>query len=94
MAAKWPGMIMLIGMVAKSALRLVDFTKHLKKQSYGTTRALLMATRIRLRPVLMTTLSMIIGLLTIALASGVAFEWKNGIAWVLIGGLSRSMLLT
>lgn len=88
------GMIMLIGLVAKNAILVVDFTNHLKKEGYATTRALLMATRTRLRPVLMTTLSMIIGLLPIALASGAASEWKNGIAWVLIGGLTSSMLLT
>lgn len=88
------GMIMLIGLVAKNAILVVDFTSHLKKQGYRTIRALLMATRIRLRPVLMTTLSMIIGLLPIALATGAASEWKNGIAWVLIGGLTSSMLLT
>ena len=88
------GMIMLIGLVAKNAILVVDFTNHLKKQGYRISRALLMATRIRLRPVLMTTLSMIIGLLPIALATGAASEWKNGIAWVLIGGLTSSMLLT
>jgi HAE1 family hydrophobic/amphiphilic exporter-1 len=42
----------------------------------------------------MTTMSMIIGLMPIALATGAASEWKNGIAWVLIGGLTSSMLLT
>lgn len=88
------GMIMLVGLVAKNAILVVDFTNHLKKSGYRTTRALLMATRIRLRPVLMTTLSMIIGLMPIALASGAASEWKNGIGWVLIGGLTSSMLLT
>lgn len=88
------GMIMLIGLVAKNAILVVDFTNHLKKQGYRVTRALLEATRLRLRPVLMTTVSMIIGLLPIALASGTASEWKNGIAWVLIGGLTSSMLLT
>jgi len=88
------GMIMLVGLVAKNAILVVDFTNHLKKNGYRTTRALLMATKIRLRPVLMTTMSMIIGLLPIALASGAASEWKNGIAWVLIGGLTSSMLLT
>jgi hydrophobic/amphiphilic exporter-1 (mainly G- bacteria), HAE1 family len=88
------GMIMLVGLVAKNAILVVDFTNHLKKQGYHTTHALLKATRIRLRPVLMTTMSMIIGLMPIALASGAASEWKNGIAWVLIGGLTSSMLLT
>ncbi|HAZ01691.1 MAG: acriflavin resistance protein [Bacteroidetes bacterium GWF2_42_66] len=88
------GMIMLVGLVAKNAILVVDFTNHLKKNGYRTTHALLMATRIRLRPVLMTTLSMIIGLMPIALASGAASEWKNGIGWVLIGGLTSSMFLT
>ena len=88
------GMIMLVGLVAKNAILVVDFTNHLKKNGYRTTRSLLKATRIRLRPVLMTTLSMIIGLMPIALASGAASEWKNGIGWVLIGGLTSSMLLT
>lgn len=88
------GMIMLVGLVAKNAILVVDFTNHLKKEGYNTKDALLEATRIRLRPVLMTTMSMIIGLLPIALASGAAAEWKNGIAWVLIGGLTSSMLLT
>ena len=88
------GMIMLIGLVAKNAILVVDFTTRLIKQGYSTTRALLMATRTRLRPVLMTTISMIIGLLPIALASGAASEWKNCIARVMIGGLTSSMLLT
>jgi hydrophobic/amphiphilic exporter-1 (mainly G- bacteria), HAE1 family len=88
------GMIMLVGLVAKNAILVVDFTNHLKKSGYTTTHALLKATKIRLRPVLMTTMSMIIGLMPIALASGAASEWKNGIAWVLIGGLTSSMLLT
>lgn len=88
------GIIMLVGLVAKNAILVVDFTNHLKKNGYRVNRALLMATRIRLRPVLMTTLSMIIGLLPIALASGAASEWKNGIGWVLIGGLTSSMFLT
>jgi HAE1 family hydrophobic/amphiphilic exporter-1 len=48
----------------------------------------------RMRPILMTTLAMVIGMLPIALAKGTASEWKNGLAWVIIGGLSSSLLLT
>ena len=88
------GMIMLIGLVAKNAILIVDFINHLRKQGKSTTEALVEATRVRLRPVLMTTSAMIIGLLPIALASGASSEWKNGIAWVLIGGLTSSMFLT
>ena len=47
-----------------------------------------------MRPILMTTLSMAIGMLPIALASGTAAEWKNGLAWVIIGGLISSLALT
>ncbi len=88
------GMIMLIGLVAKNAILVVDFTNHLKKQGKSTQEALFEATKTRLRPVLMTTIAMIVGLLPIAFASGAASEWKNGIAWVLIGGLTSSMFLT
>jgi HAE1 family hydrophobic/amphiphilic exporter-1 len=48
----------------------------------------------RLRPILMTSLSTIFGMLPIALASGSGAELKNGMAWVIIGGLSSSMILT
>jgi HAE1 family hydrophobic/amphiphilic exporter-1 len=47
-----------------------------------------------MRPILMTTLAMAIGMLPIALAQGTASEWKNGLAWVIIGGLLSSMILT
>ncbi len=47
-----------------------------------------------MRPILMTTLSMVIGMLPIALAKGTASEWKNGLAWVIIGGLLSSLILT
>ncbi|VBB48251.1 Multidrug transporter MdtC [uncultured Paludibacter sp.] len=88
------GLIMLVGLVAKNAILVVDFTNHLKEKGYNTIHALLTATRTRLRPVLMTTIAMIIGLLPIGLATGAGSEWKNGIAWVLIGGLTSSMFLT
>ncbi|MDR2472423.1 MAG: efflux RND transporter permease subunit, partial [Tannerella sp.] len=52
------------------------------------------ATRKRFRPIVMTTLSMVVGMLPIALAQGAGAEWKNGIAWVIIGGLISSMFLT
>ena len=48
----------------------------------------------RIRPIFMTTLAMVFGMLPIALASGAGSEWKNGLAWALIGGLTSSMFLT
>jgi hydrophobic/amphiphilic exporter-1 (mainly G- bacteria), HAE1 family len=88
------GIIMLIGLVAKNAILLVDFTNQLKAEGAKTIDALLEAGRTRLRPILMTTIAMVIGMLPLALASGAGAEWKNGMAWALIGGLTSSMLLT
>jgi hydrophobic/amphiphilic exporter-1 (mainly G- bacteria), HAE1 family len=88
------GMVMLIGLVAKNAILIVDFTNQLKAQGKNTVDALLISGKTRLRPILMTTLSMITGMLPIALSAGPGAEWKNGLAWVLIGGLTSSMLLT
>jgi len=88
------GIIMLIGLVAKNAILLVDYTNQLKEKGMNTKDALLESGRTRLRPILMTTIAMVIGMLPLALASGAGAEWKNGMAWALIGGLTSSMLLT
>jgi HAE1 family hydrophobic/amphiphilic exporter-1 len=88
------GLIMLIGLVAKNAIMLVDFTLQRKKEGASTYQALLDANHARLRPILMTTIAMVIGMLPIALASGAGAEWKNGLAWVIIGGLISSLFLT
>lgn len=88
------GMIMLMGLVAKNAILLVDFTNQLKEAGMGVKAALVKAVEIRFRPILMTTLAMVFGMLPIALASGAGAEWKNGLAWAIIGGLLSSMFLT
>jgi len=88
------GMIMLMGLVTKNAILIVDFTNHLKAQGKHYKEALIMAGKERMRPILMTTLAMTIGMLPIALAKGTASEWKNGLAWVIIGGLLSSLILT
>lgn len=88
------GMIMLLGLVSKNAILIVDFTNKLKDEGYAVKDALIEAGKERLRPILMTTLAMIFGMLPIAIASGAASEIKNGMAWVIIGGLTSSMILT
>ncbi len=88
------GLIMLIGLVAKNAILLVDFTNQRKAEGASTYQALIDANHARLRPILMTTIAMVIGMLPIALASGAGAEWKNGLAWVIIGGLLSSLFLT
>ncbi|WP_294670307.1 efflux RND transporter permease subunit [uncultured Fluviicola sp.] len=88
------GMLMLLGLVAKNAILIVDFTNHLKTEGRSTYSALLEAVRERMRPILMTTIAMVIGMIPIATATGSGAEWKNGLAWILIGGLTSSMFLT
>lgn len=88
------GMIMLIGLVAKNAIMLVDFANQMKEQGQSTYQALIHANHARLRPILMTTIAMVIGMLPIALATGGVASTKNGLAWVIIGGLMSSMFLT
>jgi len=88
------GLIMLMGLVTKNSILIVDFTNQLKAKGIHFKEALIIAGKERMRPILMTTLSMAIGMLPIALAKGTASEWKNGLAWVIIGGLISSMILT
>lgn len=88
------GMIMLLGLVSKNAILIVDFANHLKEKGASVHEALVEAGKERLRPILMTTLAMIFGMLPIALAKGSGAEFKNGMAWVIIGGLTSSMILT
>lgn len=88
------GIIMMVGLVAKNAILLVDRTNDNRERGMAVDEALIEAGQERIRPIFMTTLSMVFGMLPIALASGAGSEWKNGLAWALIGGLTSSMFLT
>ena len=88
------GLIMLMGLVTKNSILIVDFTNQMKAEGKHYKEAIVLASKGRMRPILMTTLSMAIGMLPIALASGTSAEWKNGLAWVIIGGLLSSLALT
>jgi HAE1 family hydrophobic/amphiphilic exporter-1 len=88
------GIIMLMGLVSKNAILLVDFTNKAREDGLSVIDALIEAGRERLRPILMTTFTMIFGMMPIALSKSPGAEWKTGLAWVLIGGLTSSMFLT
>ncbi|GHV15472.1 multidrug ABC transporter [Fibrobacterales bacterium] len=88
------GIIMLVGLVTKNAILVVDFTNQIKKQENSVYKALVKAVEIRFRPILMTALACIVGMLPIALASGAGSEWKVGIGWVIIGGMTSSFFLS
>lgn len=89
------GIIMLIGLVGKNAILLVDRTNQMRaERGLGVIDALKEAAETRLRPILMTTMTMVFGMSPIALSSSSGSEWKSGLAWALIGGLISSLLLT
>ena len=88
------GIIMLIGLVAKNAILLVDFANHRKDAGASTYDALIAANHARFRPILMTTIAMVVGMVPIALATGDGADMNRGLAIVIIGGLLSSLFLT
>ena len=88
------GIIMLMGLVTKNGILLVDFTNQLRDEGKARTQALLDAGRIRLRPIVMTTIAMIFGMIPLALAIGAGAEQRAPMARAVIGGLITSTLLT
>lgn len=88
------GIVMLVGLVAKNAILIVDFANELLRKGNNITSAISEAVELRFRPILMTNVSMIIGLIPLALSKSEGAEWKNGIGWTLIGGLTVSMVLS
>jgi HAE1 family hydrophobic/amphiphilic exporter-1 len=88
------GLIMLMGLVTKNAILLVDFTKTLRSRGMDRKSALITAGRTRLRPILMTTLAMIFGMVPLGLALGQGAEMRAPMARAVIGGLITSTFLT
>ncbi len=88
------GLIMLMGLVTKNAILLVDYTKVLRARGMDRTEAVITAGRTRLRPIMMTTLAMIFGMLPLALALGAGAEMRAPMARAVIGGLITSTILT
>ncbi len=88
------GVIMLMGLVTKNAILLVDFTNKARDQGATRRQALIQAGEIRFRPIIMTTCSMIFGMLPTALAIGEGGEFRAPMARAVIGGLITSTLLT
>ncbi|QQT24832.1 efflux RND transporter permease subunit [Sphingobacterium spiritivorum] len=88
------GIIMLIGLVCKNAILLVDFANMRKDAGDNTHDALVAANHARLRPILMTTIAMVFGMVPIAIATGEGADMNRGLAIVIIGGLLSSLFLT
>ena len=88
------GLIMLMGLVTKNAILLVDFANQSRREGMPRHQALLRAGTTRLRPIVMTTLAMIFGMLPLAFAIGAGAEMRAPMARAVIGGLITSTLLS
>jgi HAE1 family hydrophobic/amphiphilic exporter-1 len=88
------GLIMLMGLVTKNAILLVDYAKVLQERGMARRDAVILAGRTRLRPIVMTTLAMIFGMLPLAFAIGAGAEMRAPMARAVVGGLLTSTLLT
>jgi HAE1 family hydrophobic/amphiphilic exporter-1 len=88
------GLVLLMGIVTKNAILIVDFTNQMREQGLPTKKALVEAGRIRLRPVLMTTGTLVFALLPVLLGTGAGAESRAPIAAVVVGGNITSTLLT
>ncbi|AGX86576.1 efflux RND transporter permease subunit [Candidatus Symbiobacter mobilis] len=88
------GIVMLMGLVTKNAILLVDFAIRAQADGMERNEALLLAARVRLRPILMTTLAMVFGMLPLALALSEGSEMRAPMGQAVIGGVITSSLLT
>jgi hydrophobe/amphiphile efflux-1 (HAE1) family protein len=88
------GFIMLMGLVTKNAILLVDFTNQAQRQGMSQHDAILSAGQVRLRPILMTSLAMIFGMLPMAIGAGEGGEFQAPMGRAVMGGIITSTLLT
>ena len=85
---------MLVGIAGSNSILIVDFAHRLRQEGMGVRDAAIRACRVRLRPILMTSLATIIGMIPMALKLGTGAEQYAPMAQAIIGGLSASVLLT
>jgi HAE1 family hydrophobic/amphiphilic exporter-1 len=88
------GSILLVGLVAKNGILLVDFANQLREQGMSKLEAIVESAHARFRPIVMTTIAMIAGMLPLALALDPGSQAERPLGIVVIGGLSSSLILT
>ncbi len=88
------GLIMLVGLISKHGILIVNFANHLQEEGYSIKQAAIEASRIRLRPILMTSAAMVFGAIPLAVASGDGSESLRQIGLVIIAGLGLGSLMT
>jgi multidrug efflux pump subunit AcrB len=88
------GVLMLVGIANSNSILIVDFAHRLEEQGLSVTDAVITSCRVRLRPILMTSLATIIGMIPMAMKLGTGAEQYAPMARAIIGGLTSSVLLT
>lgn len=88
------GMILLVGIMTKNGILIVEFTNQLREHGAELYDAVLEASKMRLRPILMTSIATIAGAVPLAISAGAGAEARSAIGWVIIGGASLSTVMT
>ena len=88
------GLITLVGLITKHGILIVEFANQLRDEGHALVDAVVDASVMRLRPILMTTGAMVLGAVPLALATGAGAESRVQIGWVIVGGMSLGTLLT
>ncbi len=88
------GLVMLVGLITKNGILIVEFANQQRRRGLALFDAVVEASTLRLRPILMTTLATVLGSLPLAISSGAGSEARQAIGWVVVGGMSLGTLLT
>lgn len=88
------GIILLIGLMAKNGILIVEFANQLRDEGHSVRDAIIEASVLRFRPIVMTVISTILGAVPLVIASGAGAESRIAIGWVIVGGLGSALILT
>jgi multidrug efflux pump len=87
-------LVTLVGLITKHGILIVEFSNQLRREGQAAKEAVIQASVLRLRPILMTTFAMVLGALPLAWSTGAGAETRQQIGWVIVGGMSVGTLLT
>jgi len=88
------GIILLVGLMAKNGILIVEFANQLRDEGYSVRDAVIEASVLRFRPIVMTVISTILGAVPLIIATGAGAESRISIGWVIVGGLGMALVLT